>query len=98
VNLFDTDELYDLETDPAELDNKIENGDYASIRERLHRQLLRMMSESRDPFRGPEWIYRPWADYMGEYDWPKGMAPRRSDTNEKPIINYATGVEEGTEQ
>ena len=94
VNLFDMDELYDLHQDPAELENRIEDKSLKAVRERLHRHLMKMMTDSRDPFRGPEWIYRPYANYMGEYRWPSGLTPRRRDIKEKPIINYATGAEQ----
>jgi uncharacterized sulfatase len=60
INLFDTDEFYDHEADPAERTNRIDDPDYATARERLHEQLLDRMDAIRDPFRSYRWGDRPW--------------------------------------
>lgn len=52
VNLLSSDELYDLEKDPQEMENLIEKEEYAKIRDRLHDKLLDWMDETRDPMRG----------------------------------------------
>jgi uncharacterized sulfatase len=62
INLFDIDELYDLETDPLERVNLIDNPAYAVIRDRLHAELLDRMYVRRDAFRSPDWERRPWSD------------------------------------
>jgi uncharacterized sulfatase len=65
LSLLDTDELYDLSTDPAELHNLIENPDHAATRDRLHDALLDWMNRTRDPLRGPHWGRRAWRDLGG---------------------------------
>ncbi len=59
VNLLTTDELYDLEADPYEMRNLIEDPAYAAVRDQLHNRLLDWMNEARDPFRGYYWERRP---------------------------------------
>lgn len=60
VNLFDTDELYDLQTDPDELTNRIGDDVCADVRDELHDGLLREMNRIRDPRRNRWWMERPW--------------------------------------
>ena len=62
INLLDSDELYDLEADPHEMTNRIDDADCAQDRERLHNELLREMNASRDPMRNQFWADRPWRD------------------------------------
>jgi uncharacterized sulfatase len=91
LNLLHTDELYDLEADPHELENRIEDADLAPVRDRLHEALLEWMDRVRDPFRGPEWRYRPWAG-QGKPAWPKGRAHRPLDGYHDPVLGYNTGL------
>ncbi|MEM6278016.1 MAG: sulfatase [Verrucomicrobiota bacterium] len=44
MNFYDLEEweLYDLETDPQEMQNQYDNADYAEIRDRLHAELARL--------------------------------------------------------
>ncbi len=60
VNLLSTDELYDLQADPAEVNNLIDDPGCAQARDALHDRLLDWLYDKRDPFRGPEWERRPW--------------------------------------
>ena len=60
INCFDTDELYDLETDPGELRNRINDPACAPIRDGLHDRLLRYLDRVQDPLRGHCWAGRPW--------------------------------------
>jgi uncharacterized sulfatase len=60
VNLLSTDELYDMDNDPYEMINLIENPVHSKARDRLHDALLTHQDETRDPFRGYYWEYRPW--------------------------------------
>jgi len=60
LNLFDTDELYDLEEHPREAVNRIEDEDLADIRADLHQRILDHMDRIRDPFRGVDWQNRAW--------------------------------------
>jgi uncharacterized sulfatase len=60
INLLDTDELYDLEEDPHEIRNRIDETALAADREEMMDALLERMNHTRDPFRGPCWEDRPW--------------------------------------
>jgi arylsulfatase A-like enzyme len=48
-NVGDLDELYDLQADPHELDNLIDQPDHAAIQARLRDRLARWMHETGDP-------------------------------------------------
>jgi len=60
INLFDSDELYDLCADPFELNNLILDASHAEARNRLHTRLLEIMEQQNDPFRGDCWYNRSW--------------------------------------
>ncbi len=60
INLFDSDEFYDLQNDPDEAINLIHDSLVAGIRNQLHAQLLAWQDDTRDVFRGPVWGQRPW--------------------------------------
>jgi uncharacterized sulfatase len=60
INLFDTDEFYDLDSDPHEMVNRIDEPALAAVRDSLHDRLLDEMDRIRDPFRGFRWGDRPW--------------------------------------
>ncbi len=60
INLFDTDEFYDLAVDPFEMTNAIEDAATADIRDGLHEAMLAEMDRIRDPFRSYHWGARPW--------------------------------------
>ncbi|MBX0285175.1 sulfatase-like hydrolase/transferase [Halomicroarcula sp. F28] len=48
-NAPDIDELYDLDADPAELQNLVDHPDYRDVRSRLREQLAEWMQETGDP-------------------------------------------------
>ena len=60
INLFETDELYDLATDPGEMTNLINDPAHHGARDRLHDALLAEMDRIRDPFRSFRWGHRAW--------------------------------------
>lgn len=60
INLFETDEFYDLMKDPYEMENLIDDPGCAHERDRLHDALLAEMDDIRDPFRSFRWGKRPW--------------------------------------
>lgn len=60
VNLFETDELYDLQADPWELTNRIDDPSCAQARDGLHERLLEELDRSRDPMNTFRWGDRPW--------------------------------------
>lgn len=72
LNLVDTDELYDLEADPGEMDNRIDDPALAEVRNELHDRVLAWQEERRDPMRGRGWYNRAWrAGYEPEPSWKK---------------------------
>jgi len=91
LNLLDTDELYDLSTDPAELHNRIDDPAYASARDQLHDALLDWMNRTRDPMRGPHWGRRAWRD-LGGSAFQGPTRPRPWDETYFPsTLLYDTG-------
>lgn len=70
--LDETDELYDLEEDPDELENRIDDPALAKVRNELHDLLLEWMDRRVDPFRGNGWWSRPWRK---KKVMPPGHAP-----------------------
>ncbi len=68
INLFDRDELYDLEEDPHETTNLIDEPSLRAERASLHDRLLAWQDETRDLFRTPRWGQRPWrSDYTHHF-------------------------------
>lgn len=70
INLFDTDELYDLEADPYEMTNLITNPYHQPARDRLHEALLDEMSRTQDPMWNAHWLDRSWHEPEHYYGWP----------------------------
>jgi len=95
VNLLSSDELYDLETDPYEMENLINNPGLAQIRDRLHDVLLKHQNDSRDPFRGYYWERRPWRTDAPEPVWYAGGMTRQrieDEAYEKRQLDYIDGL------
>ena len=93
VNLMVTDELYDLETDPGELNNLIDSQEHAAIRNDLHDRLLNWMNTSRDPFRGYYWGRRAWRPDFPETWENAGMTRQRENDGYLPReLDYDTGL------
>jgi uncharacterized sulfatase len=67
INLFETDELYDLRDDPYEMKNRLDDRRLAAERDRLHDWLLTEMDRIRDPFRSFRWGHRPWRQVREEF-------------------------------
>lgn len=96
INLLTSDELYDLEKDPGELENLIDSKEYDEIRDRLHDRLLDWMNDTRDPFRGYYWERRPWRKDARPATWDyTGMTRQRKtdDEYEPRQLDYSTGLE-----
>ena len=49
--MLDKDELFDDHNDSYELENLIEKEEYREIRDRMHESFMKMMNDTRDPFR-----------------------------------------------
>ena len=94
VNLLSDDELYDLESDPGEMENLIEREETAPVRDRLHDMLLDWMNETRDPFRGYYWERRPWRKNAREATWAYTgwTRQRENEEYEDRQYDYDTGL------
>lgn len=94
VNLLSSDELYDLDEDPQELNNLIESPAHSGIRDRLHDQLIDWMDRTRDPFRGYYWHRRPWRADAPEPSWQYGGYTRQRppDGYHPKQLDYDTGL------
>jgi len=74
INLYQTDEFYDLEKDPLELNNLINDPDSADARNNLHERLIAEMDRINDPMRSIYWANRPWHKTREEYFGPSNVA------------------------
>ena len=95
VNLLSGDELYDLDSDPHEMVNRIADPACAGIRNALHDRLLEHMNDTRDPFRGYYWERRPWRTDARDASWSIGKTRQREEDEryEKRQLDYSTGLE-----
>ncbi len=97
INLLTSDELYNLEEDPEEMNNLIDSASSASsaaIRDRLHDRLLQWMNETRDPFRGYYWERRPWRKDARPATWSYTGFTRQREEDERyepRQLDYNTG-------
>lgn len=93
INLFYTDEFYDLEKDPAEVTNEIDNPEYIDIRDEMFLELLEWMDKRSDPFLSPVWENRDWWDKKN-IKWNGGNEthrPRPDNGYVPPFRKYFTG-------
>ena len=92
--LDETDELFDSEKDPYELENLIECEETAEIRNSLHEKILEMMNDTRDPFRGYQWRVRKWNKDSVSPDWECDYCTRQRPTAdaEERQLDYDTGL------
>ena len=92
--LDDTDEFYDLESDPYEMDNLIYSEKYKAERDRLHDALLLNMDVTRDPFRGYQWETRKWRIDAPEPNYENhGYTRQRENEEYEPRqLDYSTGL------
>jgi uncharacterized sulfatase len=91
LNLLSTDELYDLQADPHELRNLIDDPASAAVRDQLHDQLLAWMNAKRDPFRGPAWERRSWRSTR-RLQWRGMFRARPADGYAPDVRDYDTGL------
>ncbi len=94
VNLLTSDELYDTEDDPGEMNNLINKENFAKTRNRLHDAMLNRMNETRDPFRGYYWEKRSWRKDARPATWDyTGMTRQRhTEEDETNQLDYMTGL------
>ncbi len=94
INLLSTDEFYDLQEDPDEMVNLIDDPATLSIREEMHDQLLDEMYRTRDPFRGYYWRNRHWREPITP-DWKDRRYTRQREESERyehRQLDYSTGM------
>jgi uncharacterized sulfatase len=97
LNLFSSDELYDVVSDPGEMNNRIDDPVLADIRNTLHEEILRWMARTRDPFACWLWQARPWAAPRSETWWKGDGFPSGPLYDEQVMptpVNYSTGLPE----
>ena len=93
VNLLDTDEFYDMQEDPYEVDNRINDESVAAIRNHLHDCLLEHMNASRDLYRGYQWSCRPWRPEKSPRWANDGYTRQRENEEYEPRqLDYDTGL------
>lgn len=95
INLLTEDELYDMEHDPCEMHNLINQEKTADIRNELHDKLLDWMNTTRDPFRGYHWRTRPWRkdDFKPTWSYTGYTRQRENEEYEPRQLDYCTGLE-----
>ena len=94
INLLDRDEFYDMETDPYEVRNLIEDPSYEEVRDRLHDRLLDHMNRTRDLYRGYQWKCRPWRKDKEPLWENDGFTRQRENEEYEPRqLDYDTGLD-----
>lgn len=94
LHLLDTDEFYDTLKDPHEVDNRIDDPECASQRNRLHDRILEHMNETRDLYRGYQWACRPWRPEKKALWANDGCTRQRENEEYEPRqLDYDTGLE-----
>lgn len=94
INLMTSDELYDLQNDPEEMNNLISDTSLDAEKKRLHKALLDNMYNTRDPFRGYYWENRPWNSYPEDKTWNSRQMTRQRENEvyEPRQLDYNTGL------
>ncbi|MGL5318358.1 MAG: sulfatase-like hydrolase/transferase [Bacteroidales bacterium] len=94
INLMSTDELYDLENDPYEVNNLINDPQLAEVRTALHNQILEQMNQTRDPFRGVYWHDRAWRkDFTPTWEYTEVTRSRKDCGYYPRSMDYNTGLD-----
>lgn len=94
INLMSSDELYDVENDPFEINNLINEDTLNDIRNHLHDLVLAQMNETRDPFRGVYWHDRSWRkDFKETWEYTEYTRVRKDDGYNPRVLDYNTGGE-----
>lgn len=94
VHLLDRiDEMYDTKADPYELVNIISDPTYKEKREKMHEAMLKMMNDTRDPYRGYQWRCRYWNDNKPDWECNGYTRQRPAGKGELVQLDYDTGLE-----
>lgn len=93
VHLLDSDEFYDLEADPHEVHNRINDPAVADMRNQMHDALLEHMNQTRDLYRGYQWAVRPWRPDKSPTWSNDGYTRQRENEEYEPRqLDYDTGL------
>ncbi|MDR2024775.1 MAG: sulfatase-like hydrolase/transferase [Hungatella sp.] len=94
INLLSQDEFYDLEKDPYEMENRIDDPEFWEVRDNMLGRLLDHMNQIRDPFRGYCWERRPWNTKASPATWEyTGYTRQRQEPDYEPLqLDYSTGL------
>lgn len=93
LNLLDTDEFYDMEKDPYEVHNLIEDSVCVKERDAMHDALLEHMNATRDLYRGYQWSARPWRKDKKPTWQNDGYTRQRENEEYEPRqLDYDTGL------
>ncbi len=93
IHLLDTDEFYDMDSDPEEMVNLINDEKNKAVRDRLHDELLAHMNKTRDMFRGYQWAARPWRpDKTPNWENDGYTRQREHEEYETRQLDYDTGL------
>lgn len=95
LNLLTSDELYDLERDPYEMENRIQDPELSEARQALLYRLLAHMDAIRDPMRGYYWENRPWnrqPAHPPSWEYTGFTRQREELAYEPPQLDYMTGL------
>lgn len=93
LHLGDTDEFYDMQTDPDEVENLIDQNEVSEIRNRLHDELIQHMNDTRDVYRGYQWAVRPWRkDKKADWENDACTRQRENEEYEPRQLDYDTGM------
>lgn len=93
IYLLDSDEFYDLEDDPYEMNNRIEDESYLKIIQEHHKLLIDHMNDTRDLYRGYQWSMRPWnKGYIPSWDNEGYTRQRENEEYEPRQLDYDTGL------
>ena len=93
IHLLDSDEFYDLEKDPYEMNNLIDDETYTEIRNEMHDRLIEHMNSTRDLYRGYQWRMRPWRkDFIPNWENEGYTRQRENEEYEPRQLDYDTGL------
>ncbi|MCL2833084.1 MAG: sulfatase-like hydrolase/transferase [Treponema sp.] len=93
IYLLDTDEFYDMENDPYEVHNLINDEKYSAARDKLHDEILAEMDRTRDLYRGYQWACRPWRKDKKPNWRNSGLTRQRENEEYEPRqLDYNTGL------
>lgn len=93
IHLLDSDEFYDLQDDPYEVENRIDDSSLYGVRNRLHDCILDHMNDTRDLYRGYQWACRPWRPEKKPKWENDGYTRQRENEEYEPRqLDYTTGL------